>query len=147
MVAPSGKVYQAGTLAGNPVAMTAGIETISVLREPRIYEKLEGKSSLLERGIIEAAGAAGVNIQLSRVGSMFTIFFTGGAVRDYGTAARADTELYAKFFHLMLSQGIYLPPSQFETSFVSSAHTDGDIQATVDAAGKSFTTLRALSRD
>lgn len=141
MVAPSGKVYQAGTLAGNPVAMTAGIETISVLREPRIYEKLEGKSSLLERGIIEAAGAAGVNIQLPRVGSMFAIFFTEGAVTDYETAARADTELYAKFFHLMLSQGIYLPPSQFEAAFVSLAHTEKDIQATVDAATKAFGSL------
>lgn len=141
MVAPIGPVYQAGTLAGNPAAMSAGIQTLSILNESRIYGELEKKSSLLETGIIEAASTAGVDIQLPRVGSMFTIFFTEGAVTDYETATKADTELYAKFFHQMLSQGVYLPPSQFEAAFVSAAHTDEDIQATVDAANRAFSSL------
>jgi glutamate-1-semialdehyde 2,1-aminomutase len=138
MVAPSGAVYQAGTLAGNPVAMTAGIETLSILKESDVYGDLERKSSRLTKGITEAASKAGVDIQLSRQGSMFTIFFTKDAVTDYETATRADTKLYARFFHEMLSQGIYLPPSQFETVFVSLAHTNKDIQATVEAAEKAF---------
>jgi glutamate-1-semialdehyde 2,1-aminomutase len=141
MVAPSGAVYQAGTLAGNPLAMTAGIKTITILKESSAYQELERKSSPLEKGIIEAANKAGVDIQLPRAGSMFTVFFARDPVTDYETAARADTELYAKFFHQMLSQGVYSPPSQFEAAFVSTAHTDEDIQSTIDAAEKAFTSL------
>jgi glutamate-1-semialdehyde 2,1-aminomutase len=141
MVAPSGPVYQAGTLAGNPLAMTAGIETITILKESSAYQELEKKSSLLEKGIIEAARKAGVDIQLPRIGSMFTIFFTKDPVTDYETATRADTALYARFFHQMLSQGVYFPPSQFEAAFVSVAHTHRDIQSTIDAAEKAFTSL------
>jgi glutamate-1-semialdehyde 2,1-aminomutase len=141
MVAPSGLVYQAGTLAGNPLAMTAGIETITILRESSAYQELEKKSSLLAKGIIKAAGKAGVDIQLPRIGSMFTIFFAKGPVTDYETAARSDTKLYAKFFHQMLSQGVYFPPSQFEAAFVSAAHTDEDIQSTISAAEKAFVSL------
>jgi glutamate-1-semialdehyde 2,1-aminomutase len=141
MVAPSGTVYQAGTLAGNPVAMTAGIETLSILKKSEAYGELERKSSRLTKGIVEEAGKAKVNIQISRVGSMFTIFFAKGAVTDYETAAKADTKLYARFFHNMLSQGIYLAPSQFEAVFVSLAHTNKDIQATVEAAGRAFRSL------
>jgi glutamate-1-semialdehyde 2,1-aminomutase len=138
MVAPSGPVYQAGTLAGNPLAMTAGIETITILKDRSTYQELEKKSSLLQKGIIKAANRAGVDIQLPRIGSMFTIFFTKDPVTDYETAARADTALYAKFFHHMLSQGVYFPPSQFEASFVSTAHTHKDIESTVIAAEKAF---------
>jgi len=141
MVAPVGPVYQAGTLSGNPVAMTAGIETLGILKESRVYEELERKSSLLEKGMSEAASTAGVNTQLPRAGSMFTVFFSGEPVTDYETAARADTELYGRFFHGMLSQGVYLPPSQFEAAFVSAAHTDEDIQVTIDAASRAFRSL------
>jgi glutamate-1-semialdehyde 2,1-aminomutase len=138
MVAPLGPVYQAGTLAGNPLAMTAGIETIKILKESSAYEELERKASLLDRGIVEAAIKTGVDIKVPRAGSMFTIFFTKDSVTDYETATRSDTKVYARFFHEMLSQGVYLPPSQFEAAFVSLAHTDKDIQATVEAAGKAF---------
>jgi glutamate-1-semialdehyde 2,1-aminomutase len=141
MVAPLGPVYQAGTLAGNPLAMTAGIETLSILKESKVYDELERKSSHLAKGITEVASEARVDIQLPRLGSMFTIFFTKGIVMDYETAAKADTNLYAKFFHQMLSRGIYLPPSQFEAAFVSSAHTDKDIQATVAAVKNAFHSL------
>ena len=138
MVAPSGEVYQAGTLAGNPLAMTAGIKTITILKESSAYQELERKSSLLEKGIIEAANKTGMEIQLPRIGSMFTIFFAKDPVTDYETAARADTTLYARFFHQMLSQGVYLPPSQFEAAFVSTAHTHKVIQSTISAAEKAF---------
>jgi glutamate-1-semialdehyde 2,1-aminomutase len=141
MVAPLGTVYQAGTLAGNPVAMTAGIETLTILKRPGFYEELERKSALLANGIAQVAGKAGIVIQLPRLGSMFTVFFAKELVKDYETALKADTALYAKFFHGMLSQGIYLPPSQFETAFVSVAHTDKDIQVTVEAASKTFSAL------
>jgi len=141
MIAPVGPVYQAGTLSGNPIAVTAGIETLTILKESGVYDKLENKTSLLEKGCNKAAGTYGIDIQLHRIGSMFTIFFTKKVVTDYETAAEANTELYARFFHHMLSQGIYLPPSQFETSFVSLAHTDEDIQTTVDAVGTAFSSL------
>jgi glutamate-1-semialdehyde 2,1-aminomutase len=141
MVAPLGPVYQAGTLAGNPLAMTAGVETLSILKESKVYDELERKSSHLAKGITEAAGKARVDIQLPRQGSMFTIFFTKDIVTDYEAATKADTKIYAKFFHQMLLQGIYLPPSQFEAAFVSLAHTDKDIQATIEAANKAFGSL------
>jgi glutamate-1-semialdehyde 2,1-aminomutase len=139
MVAPSGEVYQAGTLAGNPLAMTAGIETITILKESGAYQELERKATLLEKGIVKAADKAGVGIQLPRVGSMFTVFFSQNPVTDYETAASVNTKLYARFFHEMLSQGIYFPPSQFEAAFVSLAHTRKDIQSTIAAAEKAFT--------
>ncbi len=138
MVAPKGPVYQAGTLAGNPVAMTAGIETLKALKDARVYDELETKSSLLAKNINEAANKTRVDIQLNRAGSMFTVFFTKNAVTDYETASGSDTKTYAKFFHGMLSQGVYLPPSQFEAAFVSLAHTDKNIQATINAAKKAF---------
>jgi len=141
MVAPSGPVYQAGTLAGNPVATTAGIETLSILKESNVYDTLERRSSHLAKGITEAASEARVDIQLPRLGSMFTIFFIENIVTDYKTAVKADTRLYAKFFHQMLAQNIYLPPSQFEAAFVSASHINRDIQATVEAAKKAFSSL------
>lgn len=141
MVAPLGQVYQAGTLSGNPLAMTAGIEALKLLSQPEVYSQLEAKSSLLERGLLQAANRAGINIQVSRVGSILTAFFTRKPVTDYETACRTNTELYARFFHQMLSLGIYLPPSQFEATFTSMAHSDDDIQATVDAADRAFSSL------
>ncbi len=141
LVAPFGDVYQAGTLAGNPLAMTAGIETLTILKESGAYQELEGKSALLQKGIVKAADKAGVAIQLPRIGSTFTIFFTKNPVTDYETASKADTGLYAKFFHQILSQGVYFPPSQFEAAFISTAHTREDIQTTISAAEKVFVSL------
>jgi glutamate-1-semialdehyde 2,1-aminomutase len=142
MVAPSGEVYQAGTLSGNPLAMAAGIETVTILKESDAYQKLEKKSSALEQGIVKAANQAGIIIQLSRIGSMFTIFFTEEPVTDYETALKADTKLYAKFFHHVLLQGVYFPPSQFEAAFVSLAHTGKDMQFTIDVVLKALTSVQ-----
>ncbi|MFC1971828.1 glutamate-1-semialdehyde 2,1-aminomutase [Chloroflexota bacterium] len=141
MVAPVGSVYQAGTLSGNPVAMAAGIKTLGILSQSQVYSQLEEKAAVLEEGIKKAALAAGIEIQLPRVGSMLTVFFSQSPVTDYETAAAADTRLYARFFHEMLSQGVYLPPSQFEAAFVSAVHSDEDIQATIAAVDKAFKAL------
>lgn len=141
MVAPVGSVYQAGTLSGNPLAMTAGIETLKLLNQPGVYCQLEAQSSFLEEGIIEAASKSGVMVQVSRVGSIITVFFTGGPVTDYESALQADTGLYARFFRQLLAGGIYWPPSQFEAAFISTAHTNADIQDTIRAIRKAFSSL------
>jgi len=141
LLAPSGAVYQAGTLSGNPLAMTAGIETLRLLREEGFYRRLEAKSAMLADGISRAAADAGYPIVSTRVGSMFCAFFTKGGVRGWTTAARCDTSAYGRFFRSMLEQGIYLAPSQFETSFVSMAHSEEDISLTVEAARKAFASL------
>ena len=140
-VAPSGSVYQAGTLSGNPVAMTAGIETLNVLRNARIYNELERKTFLLEKGIVAAAEKAGTEIQMPVLGSMFTIFFATEPVVDYDSAMKAEAQLYGKFFHQMLSREVYLPPSQFETAFVSTAHSDDDIDRTIEVARAALRSL------
>ncbi len=134
MLSPAGGVYQAGTLSGNPVAMTAGIETLLLLQEEGFYQKLEEKSARLEKGLREAARKAGVPVYTSRVGSMFCTFFTQREVYDWQTAAACDTGRFARYFRAMLEQGIYLAPSQFETAFMSGAHSDEDIEKTVAAA-------------
>ena len=141
MVAPSGSVYQAGTLSGNPVVMTAGMVTLHTLSNPEVYTQLEKRTALLEEGIVAAAAKYDIDIQLSRAGSMFTIFFTEEPVIDYDTASQADTELYARYFHQMLSRGIYLPPSQFEAAFVSTAHTIDDIHTTIRAVEETFSSI------
>ncbi|MRR33429.1 glutamate-1-semialdehyde-2,1-aminomutase [bacterium] len=141
LLSPSGGVYQAGTLSGNPLAMTAGIETLRILREDGFYRKLEEKSARLADGIGRAAAEAGYPICSTRVGSMFCAFFTTGEVRDWTTAARCDTTAFGNYFRAMLDQGIYLAPSQFETAFVSMAHSEEDIARTVAAASKAFKTL------
>jgi glutamate-1-semialdehyde 2,1-aminomutase len=133
-VAPAGPVYQAGTLSGNPLAMRAGIETLDLLSEPGTYERLEAVSAKLAAGLESAARSAGVSSVLNRVGSMLTAFFTGEPVTDYTSAAKSDTGRYAAFFHGMLARGMYLAPSQFEAAFVSTAHSDLDVEATVRAA-------------
>jgi glutamate-1-semialdehyde 2,1-aminomutase len=140
-VAPEGDVYQAGTLSGNPLAVRAGVETLRALREPGVYDRLEAASARLAEGIAAAAKDAGRAIALNRVGSMMTVFFTEGPVRDAATAARSDAKLYAAFFREMLRRGVYLPPAQFEAFFVSLAHTDDDIDSTVAAARASFAAL------
>ena len=133
-IAPSGPVYQAGTLSGNPLAMRAGIETLRLLDEPGAYERLECSSARLERGLRAAAIETGVPMTLNRVGSMLTAFFTDGPVVDQASAARADGKRYAAFFHGMLERGVYLAPSQFEAAFLSLAHDDEAIDATIEAA-------------
>lgn len=143
LLSPSGGVYQAGTLSGNPLAMTAGIETLRILREDGFYRKLEEKSARLAGGIAKAAAEAGYPVYSTRVGSMLCAFFTTGEVRDWPSAARCDTAAYGRYFRAMLEQGIYLAPSQFETAFVSMAHTDEDIDRTLAAAAKAFAGLAA----
>jgi glutamate-1-semialdehyde 2,1-aminomutase len=133
-IAPEGPVYQAGTLSGNPIAVTAGLTTLEILEETDPYPELERRAARLETGLREAAASAGAAITLNRVGSMLTAFFSGDPVTDYATARRADTGQYARFFQSMLQRGIYLAPSQFEAAFVSTAHTDAEIDATVAAA-------------
>ena len=142
-IAPVGPVYQAGTLSGNPLATAAGLATLEVLSRPGIYDHLEEKAVELERGLKEAAAAAGVPCCTQRVGSMMTTFFgQEGPVEEFAQAASSDTAMYGRFFHSMLRQGVYLAPSQFEAMFVSLAHGDGDIAATVEAAERAFRELR-----
>ncbi|HHX49899.1 MAG TPA: glutamate-1-semialdehyde 2,1-aminomutase [Clostridia bacterium] len=140
-IAPAGPVYQAGTLSGNPVAMTAGIATLELLKDPSVYQELEDKSALLEKGLKEAAANAGIPTSINRVGSMFSTFFTNVKVKDYATATSSDTKLFASYFEQMLKQGIYFAPSQFEAGFMSLAHTTEDIEKTVEAAAKAFQSL------
>ena len=137
-VAPLGPVYQAGTLSGNPLAMAAGIETLSQLTAPGLYADLEAKGRRLAEGLARAAAAAGVPVTINRVGSMLTLFFTPGPVTDVASARTADPARYAAFFHAMLERGVSLPPSQFEAAFVSVAHADEDIEQTLAAAGAAF---------
>ena len=141
MMAPLGPVYQAGTLSGNPLAMTAGIETLKVLSQPGVYSQLEARASLLEKGIVAAANKSAIDIQVSRIGSLLTAFFSREPVIDYETATQANTELFSSFFQQMLAKGIYWPPSQFEASFISLAHTEEDIKVTTEAINQALDSL------
>ncbi len=136
-VAPLGSTYQAGTLSGNPLAMAAGIATLDVLGELGVYEELEGRARQLCQGLVEAALGAGVPATLNRVGAMMTLFFCDGPVTDFSDARRADTALYARYWRHMLEHGVYLAPSQFESTMVSLALTDADV-ALATAAAQSF---------
>jgi len=138
LLAPLGPVYQAGTLSGNPLAMAAGIETLKVLRTKGFYRKLERSSAKLENGLKKAARHAGCAVSLNRAGSMLGLFFTEKEVTDYSSAKSSNTSAHRIFFQSMLDQGIYLPPSAFETMFVSAAHTVSDISTTVEAAESAF---------
>jgi glutamate-1-semialdehyde 2,1-aminomutase len=133
-VSPLGGVYQAGTLSGNPLAVAAGLETLAALREPGVYETLEARAARLEGGLADAAARAGVTATVNRVGSMLTAFFAAGPVTDWTSAARADRARYGRFFHAMLARGVYLAPSQFESAFLSLAHSTDDVGLTLDAA-------------
>ena len=137
-VAPTGPVYQAGTLSGNPLAMRAGIETLDILAEPGAYERLEQSASELSASLAAAAQDSGVAVTLNRVGSMMTAFFREGPVTNYDEASHSDTARYAAFFHEMLSRGVYLAPSQFEAAFVSLAHGEEELEATGKAARESL---------
>ena len=137
-VAPLGPVYQAGTLAGNPLAVTAGIATLQLLNQPGVYETLETKAAALAAGLAAAAAETGVAVRFNRVASMLCAFFTSTAVTDYASARTADPKRFAAYFKAMLEQGIYLAPSQFEAAFVSTAHSEADLAATTAAARKAF---------
>ncbi len=138
MMAPSGPVYQAGTLSGNPLAMAAGIATLTALQQPGVWNELERRTTTLADGLARAAASAGVPYCGARVGTMFCGFFTRERVRDYATAKTSDTAMFGRFFHGMLKRGVYLAPSQYEAGFISLAHTDAEIQQTIDAASEAF---------
>ncbi|MFL6257529.1 MAG: aminotransferase class III-fold pyridoxal phosphate-dependent enzyme, partial [Pyrinomonadaceae bacterium] len=140
-IAPAGPVYQAGTLSGNPLAMTAGLAVLRRLRDPKVYERLEAAGGRLCDAMSEAAREAGVETFTNRVGSMFTTFFTNAEVKDWPTAAKSDRERYGKFFHAMLEEGVYLAPSQFEAAFIGTTHTDELLDRTAEAARRAFRTL------
>ncbi len=137
-VAPSGPIYQAGTLSGNPLAMTAGLATLRATGEPGFYEGLEDLGERWRRGMQEAASEGDVPFTLNQVGSMVSIFFTDGPVTDFGSAARSDTEAFKEFFWHMLRHGIYLAPSQYEAGFISSVHSEEDLEKTFEAAREWF---------
>ena len=137
-LAPDGSVYQAGTLSGNPVAMAAGIAALEELRATDAYERLEQLGTQLEAGMKEAAGSAGVPVQFNRCGSMFCGYFTAEPVHNLSDAMKSDRARFAKYFHAMLAEGIYLAPSQFEAGFISTAHSREDIEKTVRAAAKAL---------
>lgn len=137
-VAPAGPVYQAGTLSGNPLSMTAGLVTLRRLRDNAVYERLEDSSRRLCDGLAQAAQDADITTDTNRVGSMWTSFFTNEPVVDWSSANKCDREMYGRFFHAMLKRGVYLAPSQFEAAFVSLAHTDEIVEETIEAARKAF---------
>jgi len=141
MVAPLGPVYQAGTLSGNPLSMTAGIETLKVLAQPGSYQRLEDKSAQLAAGLRTTAEAARIPVFQTRVGSMFCTFFSAEKIVDCTSAKRSDSNRYALFFQAMLENGVYLAPSQFEAGFLSLAHSEQDIERTIQAAEVAFSTL------
>ena len=141
-IAPAGPIYQAGTLSGNPLSMTAGLVTLRRLRDKSVYERLETTTQRLCEGLATAARDAGVTTVTNRVGSMWTGFFAGDPVVDWDSANKSDRQLYGKFFHSMLNEGVYLAPSQFEAAFVSLAHTDEIVEKTLEAARKSFHSLQ-----
>jgi glutamate-1-semialdehyde 2,1-aminomutase len=136
MVSPLGPVYQAGTLSGNPLAMAAGIATLKILRDKKkeIYPQLESRAGKLVQGILAAAKQAGAQMTANRVGSMFTWFFSDTQVTDWTSASKADAKRFGRFHRAMLENGVYLPPSQFEAAFLSTAHSEADIERTIAAA-------------
>ena len=141
-VSPDGRIYQAGTLSGNPLAMTAGIETLKILLEDNLTDKISAKTSKLVAGIKNAAQMSDIKIQTPQAGSMFGIFFSDKPVTNYDESAAANQEMFKKFFGAMLEQGIYLAPSQFETLFMSAVHSDEDIAKTINAAEIAFGALK-----
>ena len=138
LIAPSGPVYQAGTLSGNPLAMAAGLATLRQCGERGFYEQLEELGGRWRRGMHEAASAGDAPIAINQVGSMVSIFFTGGAVTDFASAAESDTEAFKDFFWHMISHGVYLAPSQYEAGFISAAHSEEDLEKTFEAAHEWF---------
>lgn len=142
LVAPAGPVYQAGTLSGNPLAVAAGLKTLEILRRPGIYERLDSLTRKLTDGLAAEAARAGVALTVNRVGSMLTAFMTPAPVTNYASAKQADANAYGLFFRALLESGVYFPPSQFEAAFVSTAHSEGDVTATLQAANYAFARVR-----
>jgi len=141
-LAPSGPVYQAGTLSGNPVALSAGWATLTALNQQRDgYEKIGQKTATLCKGMEQLFAGKGISAQINRIGSMFTVFFAGDEVFDFTSAAKSDTKLFARYFKGMLSRGINLAPSQFEAAFLSFAHTDEDMEKTLAACADTLKNL------
>jgi len=138
-IAPAGPIYQAGTLSGNPVAMAAGLAMLDLVREPGFHERLSLKTRMLTEGLIAAAQEAGVPFSANRVGGMFGLFFSSEKVETFAQAVACDRETFNRFFHAMLERGVYFAPSAFEAGFMSSAHGDDVIDATLDAARNGFT--------
>jgi glutamate-1-semialdehyde 2,1-aminomutase len=137
-IAPSGPIYQAGTLSGNPVAMAAGLATLELIQQPDFHAELERRTNRLVYGLSSAAKDAGVPFSTNRVCGMFGLFFTAAMVESYAQATSCDVAMFRRFFHGMLKRGVYLAPSAFEAGFVSSAHGEDDIAATVQAARETF---------
>jgi glutamate-1-semialdehyde 2,1-aminomutase len=144
LVAPNGPVYQAGTLSGNPLAVTAGLKTLEILRRPGFYERLTRVSSQLAAGLTAQVQHSGLAATVNHLGSMLTIFFTRGPVTDYASAKQSDTAAFGRFFRAMLERGSYLPPAQFEAAFISEAHTEADVEETIQAAASAFVAMRPL---
>ena len=144
-LAPLGSVYQAGTLSGNPLAMAAGLATIGYLQEhaTEVYPQLEKTSGTVAMGVAKEAARCGVAVTTNRVGSMWTWFFTANPVANYEQAARSDTAAFGRFHRAMLDRGVWLPPSQFEAAFLSYAHSDADVEATIAAAREAFASIKA----
>ncbi len=141
-IAPLGPVYQAGTLSGNPVAMTAGLTTLNLISQPGFHEALFAKTTQLVEGLQQRADAANIPMTTNHVGSMFGVFFTEeDSVTNYQQVMACDTERFNKFFHGMLEAGVYLAPAAYEAGFMSAAHTDEDLQFTLDAAEQVFKSL------
>jgi glutamate-1-semialdehyde 2,1-aminomutase len=140
-IAPEGPIYQAGTLSGNPLAVAAGLATLEEISRPGVYEKLEATAKALCDGIAAELRSAGIPATLNRVGTMWTLFFTGDAVFDYGSAKKADAAKFGKFFHALLDRGVYLPPSQFEAAFISTAHAEAEVKHTISAVREALKSL------
>ena len=137
-MAPEGEIYQAGTLSGNPLAMAAGIATLEILKQGKLYTELEEKSDILFSGLENAARDADIQVITNRVGSMGTLFFTAKPVSDFAAAKESNQDHFRKYYRSMLEQGIYLAPSPFEASFLSAAHTNEMIEKTIRSASKAF---------
>ena len=140
-MAPEGDVYQAGTLSGNPLAMAAGLATLRILKREDVYQALEKRGEMLFSGLKSAARDAGVEVVVNRVGSIGSLFFTAEPVTDFASAKTCDVERFKRYFSGMLSQGIYLAPSPFEASFISTAHSEEVVGKTIDCAAR---VLRSL---
>jgi glutamate-1-semialdehyde 2,1-aminomutase len=142
MLSPSGPVYQAGTLSGNPLAMVAGLTTLRILKEQNPYAELERKSAYIAEQTAKNLEASGIRATQTRVGSMLCLFFTGKPVTNFDSAVKSDTKMFGHYFRSMLEQGVYLAPSQFEAMFVSAAHSDEDIERTLEAQRNTFEQLQ-----
>jgi glutamate-1-semialdehyde 2,1-aminomutase len=137
-VAPAGPMYQAGTLSGNPLAMTAGLETLKAIREPGVFEKMVSGVEKLAKGVRSAAEEAGIPIYQTQVGTMFCLYFSEQPVSNWDTAAKSNTNRYASYFHALLEEGVYFAPSQFEAAFFSTVHTDEIVEKTIQAVQLAF---------